>query len=271
MTAIILAAGKSRRINLTLSEKKKKEFLSQIKSFLPDLSLPPDNSFPKVLLPLGDKPLIGYILARIKELGVERAIIVINPDFNLVREVVERITIRPQVEFVYQKKPLGTGDALRSCVDRLKGGDVLTLCGDTPLLKASTLFGLYQTFKAKNCDLILLSAILANPYGYGRIVRSDGGLNIIEERDADKKVKDICEVNAGVYLFRWQKVAPLLNEIKPSGDPPEYYLTDLVRLLQEKGGRVEVFTTSDQSEILGVNTEKDYRIVRALWQSAIGS
>lgn len=271
MTAIILAAGKSRRINLTISQEKKKEFLSRIKSFFPDLSLPPDNSFPKVLLPLGDKFLIGHILARIEELAVKRVIIVINPDFNVVREVVEEMTPRLEVEFVYQKEPLGTGDALRSCADRLKEGEVLTLCGDTPLLKSSTLFGLYQTFKVKNCDLVLLSAILSNPYGYGRIVRSAVGLNIVEERDADEKMKNICEVNAGVYLFRWQKVAPLLNEIKPSGNPPEYYLTDIVRLLQEKGGRVEVFTTSDPSEILGVNTEKDYEIVRALWQSTIES
>ncbi|MEO0099518.1 MAG: NTP transferase domain-containing protein [candidate division WOR-3 bacterium] len=268
MTALILAAGKSKRINLTLSQEKKRKFLSWLKSHFPNCSLPEDNFFPKVLLPLGEEPLISHIINRAKEIGSERIIVVINPEFDVVREVVvRRVTSPPLVEFVYQEKPLGTADAVKRCAEKVEKGEVLILCGDTPLLKSGTLKSLHQIFKTKGCDLVLLSAFLPNPYGYGRIVRSGSVIKIVEERDADEETKKIGEVNAGVYLFKASSLFPLLSEIQPSGYPPEYYLTDTVSLLQKKGGRIEIFTTPDPTEILGVNTEKDYELVRDLWQS----
>jgi len=269
MTAIVLAAGKSLRINLTLSEEKKREVFSWLERIFGEGSLSSDfnirNSLPKVILPIANQPLICHIIARIREGGCQRVIVVINPDYSYVRKVIETAFPLSPIEFVYQEEPRGTADAVKSCAPLLGDEAVLVVCGDTPGLKASTIFNLYQVFKRGEGDLVMLSAILPSPDGYGRIVRSGERIRIVEERDADESVKRIKEVNAGVYLFHWPKIAPLLQEIKPFGNPPEEYLTNLIPLLQEKGGRVKIVTTSDPDEVLGVNTEEDYNRVQGLF------
>jgi bifunctional UDP-N-acetylglucosamine pyrophosphorylase/glucosamine-1-phosphate N-acetyltransferase len=264
MTAIVLAAGKSSRINLTLSETEKAKILSWLRTILQE-ELPPtlNNSIPKVILPLSNEPLILHILSQIREGGAKRIIVVINPNFDFIRKVIERRGGFP-IEFVYQKEPKGTADAVKCCAPLLGDEDVLVVCGDTPLLKSRTFSHLYSEFQKGHFSLVMLSAILPSPSGYGRVLRDGEEIRIVEERDADEEVKRIKEVNAGVYLFHWPEVFPLLSEIKPFGNPPEEYLTALIPLIQKKGGRVKVVTTPNPDEVLGINTEEDYQRVQNL-------
>ncbi len=279
MTAIILAAGKSNRINLSLPEEKKEEYRLWLeKSWGVKEGLGKDSSFPKVLLPLGEKPVIIHLLETVQEFGGERIIVVLNPNYPITKAVIEKNCLFPNLTFAYQEKPLGTLDAVLACESLLtEEEDILVLCGDTPLLKSETLAGLRSLFYGESPDLVLLTAVLENPFGYGRIVRKKDGIRIVEEREAPEEVKEIKEVNTGVYLFKWKKVRPLLwllrrgecvalgREKRKRNAPKEYYLTDVVQLLSARGGKIKTVTVNDPRETLGINTLADYEKVRELF------
>ncbi len=268
MTAIILAAGKSNRINLSLPKEERREYFIWVKRFVGDkFPIPEDSFFPKVILPLGDKPLVTHILEKVRSIGIARIIVVINPNFPIIKEVIKKTFPFPNISFVYQEKPLGTADAVLSCASSPLTNDVLVLCGDTPLLQSSTLSLLMETHKKEDADLTFLTAFLERPQGYGRIWKEGKRISIVEERDANEKQKEIKEINAGVYLFKWQKVFPYLKAIKPLNLAGEYYLTDVVNLLSESGGKIRIVPTSDPQEILGVNNREEYLNVKALFIS----
>jgi bifunctional UDP-N-acetylglucosamine pyrophosphorylase/glucosamine-1-phosphate N-acetyltransferase len=230
MTGIILAAGKSKRMN---------------------------SHLPKVLLPLNGSPLLSYVLKTAQDSGLKRIIVVVGKG----HDEVKKAFIHNSVEFVLQNRLLGTADAVRTCEKLLtEDEEILVFCGDTPLLTSHTITKLAKVYKQERADVTLLTAILDNPYGYGRIVR-DGNNQIqaiVEEREASEEIKKIREINSGAYIFRWRRLAPILNQLKPSRVSGEYYLTDAIAALKQTGAKIASYTTPHSSEILGVNTPEEF-------------
>lgn len=230
MTGIILAAGKSKRMN---------------------------SDLPKVLLPLDGRPLLFYILKTVNEVELDRIIVVVGKNHNAVMKTFADA----KVEFVRQKNLLGTADAVKTCEKLLAEAEEILVCyGDTPLLTARTIQRLIETHRKEHADASILTTILENPFGYGRIVRDELNqvMAIVEEREATAEIKKIKEINSGAYIFSWKRLAPVLKGLQPSRFTGEYYLTDAIAGLKAAGARITAYIAPDSNEILGVNTPEEF-------------
>jgi bifunctional UDP-N-acetylglucosamine pyrophosphorylase/glucosamine-1-phosphate N-acetyltransferase len=239
MTGIILAAGKSKRMGQPL---------------------------PKVLLPLKGHPVLEYVLRTCQSARIGRILVVVGDRREQVQAACRSMThlAGPPLEFVVQSEPKGTADAVLSCSDAIPAGeDVVVLSGDVPLVRVQTLVTLIERLRNQPADLTLLTAKVENPKGYGRIVRDQRGAiqAIVEERDATPVERQIKEMNVGLYAFRWDRLLPILKQVRSSPATGEYYLTEVIRLLAEHGGKIESVETSDAAEFMGINTEDELRQV----------
>ncbi len=226
MTAVVLAAGKSRRMG---------------------------RPVPKVLLPVDGRPLLAYVLAAAREAGAGRLIVVVGPDSAAVRAALPE----GDVEFAVQSEPRGTGDALRACRHLLDDDEeCVVLCGDAPLVTAASIRRLAAARAESQADVSVLTAELADPGSYGRVIRAADGVveRIVECRDASDDERAVREVNSGFYAFRWGAVRPLVDQLVPSAVTGEYYLTDMVQAVCRRGGRVVAVGADDAREMLGANT-----------------
>ena len=210
------------------------------------------SNLPKVLHPILGEPMIGYGVRALESAGVSRIIAVLGRGADQVEKVLGD-RIRP----VYQKEQLGTGHALMTALPELKGyegGDCLVIYGDMPLLTAETLAALCGEHADKRARATVLTAVVDDPKGYGRIIRKGGGIAaIVEEKDADEDQRLIKEINAGAYCFDISWLAKALNELKPANAQGEYYLTDVIGWLVGQGQAVAGYQTPDPEEIQGVN------------------
>jgi bifunctional UDP-N-acetylglucosamine pyrophosphorylase/glucosamine-1-phosphate N-acetyltransferase len=167
----------------------------------------------------------------------------------------------PGVEWVDQGEPLGTGHAVLAAGRELSSfrGDVLVLFGDNPLLRGETLSTFLAEHRRRAPVCTTASARLADPTGYGRIVRGQEGalLRVVEEKDADEAARRIREVHCGLALFRAGHLFPALQALRPDNAQGEYYLTDVYRRFREAGGRVDVWPLPDDEEGLGFNTPEE--------------
>ena len=211
---------------------------------------------PKVLMPLNNRPVLAYVMDTCRAAGADRILLIVGDR----KEQVRQAFAGDHVEFVVQQKPMGTADAVLSCADAVQPEeDVLVLSGDVPLVRAETLKRLIGVHGREAADLTLLSATVADPKGYGRVIRNGSGSirAIVEERDATTEQRQVKEMNVGLYVFRWGRVAPVLREIKPSPVSGEYYFPEAVRLLAERKGRIASVTTADPAEFMGINTPEE--------------
>jgi bifunctional UDP-N-acetylglucosamine pyrophosphorylase/glucosamine-1-phosphate N-acetyltransferase len=164
--------------------------------------------------------------------------------------------IAPHVTTVFQEKRGGTGHATQLALDGLKAsGTILVLAGDTPMLTGSSLSELLNAHHAGGFTASVLTAEHPDPTGYGRIIRADDDslLRIVEERDADEIQRDILEVNSGVYAFDAIKLAGAIGKLKNDNSQGELYLTDVIEILRNEGGKIAAVLIDDFIEILGVN------------------
>jgi len=208
----------------------------------------------KVLHEVGGRPLIDHVLASVRPLRPEPLVVVVGH----LRDQVEA-HLAGQVRFALQEPPRGTGDAVARALPLLPSdGELLVVSGDTPLLTAPTLEALVAMRRERRAALALATAVLAEPGGYGRIVRTNGAvMGIVEARDAGPDQLEIREVNAGTYVFDLELLSRALAQVAPDNDQGEYYLTDVVGVLASSGQRVEGFTLADPAEMAGVNTRAD--------------
>jgi len=223
-TAIVLAAGQGTRMK---------------------------SKLPKVLHKVAGVPMLGHVLNTLEIAGIQRKIVVLGHGAELIEEWL------PQgIEVVYQREQLGTGHAVLQAKDLLQGtgGTVMVVCGDTPLLQASTLEGLLDKHLAAKAQITVLTADIANPQGYGRIIRENNRVKaIVEEKDATPEEKAVKEINTGSYCFAAGFLREYLDKLTNNNAQGEYYLTDLIKLAVQDNLKVEAFLLEDFKESLGIN------------------
>jgi UDP-N-acetylglucosamine diphosphorylase/glucosamine-1-phosphate N-acetyltransferase len=229
--AIILAAGKGKRMKSGLA---------------------------KVLHPLCGKPMLAYSVDLAKAAGVGKIAVVIGHQADVIRD-----TFSDQgLIFVEQCEQLGTGHAVLQAKDTFRNlnGTILILCGDVPLLLPSTVNSLIENHISGNATLTVLTTLLDDPYGYGRVIKSgfEGEvLRIIEEKDASPDEKKIKEINTGIYCVDSKFLFRAVEEIGNENVQREYYLTDIVGIAWTKGFKTRSFVSANSLEVMGVNTLED--------------
>ncbi|MBE9546585.1 MAG: NTP transferase domain-containing protein [Proteobacteria bacterium] len=215
------------------------------------------SSLVKVLHPLCGRPMLTYPVAVAREVGSEVIVIVVGHQAELVKE---SITDKELI-FVEQREQLGTGHAVLQARDNFLGfdGTILILCGDVPLLMSSTAGMLLDYHFSGNWAVTVLTTVLADPFGYGRIVKGRGGdvLKIVEERDATLEEKKVREINTGIYCVESRFLFEAIADIGNKNVQGEYYLTDIIEVARKKGYTVGSFMTNDPAEVMGINTPDD--------------
>jgi bifunctional UDP-N-acetylglucosamine pyrophosphorylase/glucosamine-1-phosphate N-acetyltransferase len=213
------------------------------------------SSLPKVLHPCAGRPLVHYPVRAAFEAGAGQVVVVASPETkaSLERELVAAYGA-DRVAVTVQNPPRGTGDAARVGVTPVKSPRVLILCGDTPLLTADDLRPLIASLPpAGAVKLAVLSAVLQDPTGYGRVLRDAMGnvTEIREHKDCNDDQRAVTEVNAGVYVVETPFLRDSLQCLSPANAQGEYYLTDVVAMAAAGGGAVGVVGSRDS--LLGVN------------------
>ncbi len=210
---------------------------------------------PKVLHEIGGRSLLGHVLATASELRPSRVVVVVRYERD--RVVAAVTAAAPDAVVVDQDEIPGTARAAEAGLGALTGfdGDVIILSGDVPLLDAPVLVDMVRTHRERAAAVTVLGTELADPAGYGRIVRDSAGdvARIVEERDATAAQSAITEVNAGAYVFRASDLRSHLARVGSDNAQQERYLTDVVALARMAGQRVAVVTAPDAAIALGVN------------------
>jgi len=214
------------------------------------------SSLTKVLHPAGGSTLIEHVLRSCAPLKARKSIVVVGHQAEKVTAAVESL----HAETVLQQPQHGTGHAMlvaKRAIGRAKFAVVLP--GDAPLIRTETLKALIATHRAGNAAATILSAVLANPSGYGRVVRKSETLvsAIVEESQLTAEQREINEINSSIYCFTLEKLWPALAQVKPSNAHREIYLTDAIAVMNSKGETVLGQIAPDSREVLGCNTRAD--------------
>ena len=228
LTAVILAAGKGTRMK---------------------------SKLPKVLHKVGGHPMLEHVMDAAEAAGCRDNVVVIGHGAELVRELVgDRARIALQAE------QLGTGHAVLQAADTLKDftGTVMILCGDTPLLEAEELEKFYAEHVKSGAAATVMSALMDDPFGYGRILRDANGdvAGIVEQKDATEEQKQIKEINTGNYCVEAPLLFEVLRTLGNNNAQGEYYLTDVLAKLRAMGKKVGGVITADSEMIMGVNSRR---------------
>lgn len=213
------------------------------------------STLPKVLHRIGGRPLVGHVLDTARDLGPAHVLVVVRHERDQVAEAV--LGVAPEVVVVDQDEVPGTGRAVEVALAEIPAfaGDVLVLSGDVPLLDADTLAALIRSHREAAAAATLLTAIVDDPTGYGRILRDAAGAvaRIVEQKDALADEAAVREINAGVYVFRAPELRERLARVGVANSQGEKYLTDVIGLLRADALEVAASVTPDVSLTLGVN------------------
>jgi bifunctional UDP-N-acetylglucosamine pyrophosphorylase / glucosamine-1-phosphate N-acetyltransferase len=219
------------------------------------------SAVPKVLHLANGLALIEHVLRSGDLLRPASTTVVVGHEADLVRS---RLASRTSISVVVQEPQLGTGHAVLQAEQVLTGrrGTLVVLSGDAPLLRPGTLDRLVQTHLAAGAAATVLTATVADPTGYGRIVRQDGALvSIVEHRDASAEERAIGEINSSIYAFELEPLFDALRAVGSKNAQGEYYLPDLIRLYRGRGLVVEAVKLDDPTEILGVNSRSELALI----------
>lgn len=216
------------------------------------------SDMPKVLHTIFDKTLVGYVIEAVNNTGLaDENYVIVGHQAERVEEYIN--ANYKNAKCVLQSPQLGTGHAVSMAMPYLNDfdGEVVILCGDTPLITSETIKEFVEYHREIKSDLTVMSAIFENPTNYGRIIRNqDGSLNsIVEEKDATLEQKAVKEINAGIYCINWAKIKPAFNELTSNNAQGEYYLTDIIKWGNEKNLSVNAYTLKNNEEIFGINSK----------------
>lgn len=217
------------------------------------------SDIPKVLHKIFEKPLLGYVLDNVKDI-VSESFVIVGHHAEEVTKYVETYNSKT----VLQSPQLGTGHAVSMVCPQLENfsGDVIILCGDTPLITNETLKKFIEYHNSNDSDLTVMSTIFDNPTNYGRIVRDvDNSLKcIVEEKDATEEQKAIKEVNAGIYCLNWSKIKSAFSQLTSNNAQGEYYLTDIIAWGKKENLSVNAYILENNDEIYGINSRANLAV-----------
>lgn len=211
------------------------------------------SSRAKVLHEILFKPMLHHVLQAIQPLGSKRSVVIVGHQEERVRHALQGFDI----DIVIQKEQLGTGHAVQMAEPVIpeKDGLVMILCGDTPLISTSSLSQMMVKHVESNADVTVMTTVLDEPFGYGRIIGNGELLTaIVEEKEADKEQKKITEINGGIYLVDGHFLFEALTKLTPENTQGEFYLTDIVGYAVSCGKVAQKFRNDNPLEVLGVNS-----------------
>ncbi|SES43525.1 bifunctional UDP-N-acetylglucosamine diphosphorylase/glucosamine-1-phosphate N-acetyltransferase GlmU [Psychrobacillus sp. OK032] len=210
------------------------------------------SSLYKVLHPVCGKPMVEHVIDNMEKLGVEKIVTVVGHGAEVVQS-----ELGSRSEYVLQAEQLGTAHAVLQAETTLASlsGTTIVICGDTPLITAETMRDLLNHHKQTGAKATILTAIANDPTGYGRIIRAEGGnvKSIVEQKDASAEEQLVDEINSGTYCFDNEALFKSLKLVKNENAQGEYYLPDVIEILQKEGEVISAFAANDFDEILGVN------------------
>lgn len=210
------------------------------------------SSLPKVLHPIGGKPMVAHVIDSAKILNAKKIIVVYGHGGQLLRDTINDDALI----WVEQKEQLGTGHAVQQTAEQFDDDAiVLVLYGDVPLITPQTLTFLFEA--TKNDSLAILTMFVDNPFGYGRIIRDDNSnvLAITEEKDTNDKEKLIKEVNTGFLAVKGKLLRSWLAQLQNNNSQGEFYLTDIIGIAAKQNVAIESVQSETQDEVLGVNSK----------------
>ncbi|AMA74524.1 MULTISPECIES: bifunctional UDP-N-acetylglucosamine diphosphorylase/glucosamine-1-phosphate N-acetyltransferase GlmU [Aneurinibacillus] len=220
----------------------------------------------KVLHPVCGKPMVQHVVDSLKELDMARIVVVVGHGADKVKE-----QLGNAVEYAMQEEQLGTAHAVMQVAPILKGkkGTTLVLSGDEPLISSETLSALVAHHEAKQAAGTILTRIMDNPTGYGRIIRGEDGAveRIVEQKDANEEEQRVREINTGTYCFDNEKLFSALEKVDNNNTQGEYYLTDVIEILKKQGERIEASVTEEIT--IGVNDRVALAKAEALMRERI--
>jgi bifunctional UDP-N-acetylglucosamine pyrophosphorylase / glucosamine-1-phosphate N-acetyltransferase len=232
---------------------------------------------PKPLHVLCGRAMVLHILDALAELPLDRAVVVVGHAAERVsKALTEQAKPDLPIEFVEQHVQRGTGDAVAVALTAFpdddvlndpdaEDGDLLVVPGDTPLLRPQTLAALVKAHRQSDAAATLLTAVLEDPTGYGRVVRGkdERVRRVVEHKDATEEERQIDEINTSIYCFRRSVLAPALRRLTPDNAQGEYYLTDVIGVLHDAGYNVVSMVAADPMETAGINDRAQLAIAEA--------
>ncbi len=226
ITAVILAAGKGTRMK---------------------------SSRAKVLHEVFFKPMLHHVLDSVQQAGIEQTVVIVGHQRDAVLASIKQYAHTP----VIQEEQLGTGHAVL-CTETAcgKSDQIMILCGDTPLIRPETLQAMIKAHAETDSTITLMTTLLDDPFGYGRIISDQDGniLEIVEQKDADPAQRSIKEINAGIYLVRREFLFEALQQVGTDNSQGEVYLTDIISIANHQGHKVHTFVHPQAIDVLGVNS-----------------
>ena len=238
--AIILAAGKGTRMK---------------------------SKYPKVVHKVCGKEMVNHIIDVSKKSGVKDVVTILGHESEVVKNVLPKDTM-----IAMQTEQLGTGHAVKMAKEYINDEDtIVILCGDTPLIKEETLKRLFDYHIENEYTATVLTTKVENPTGYGRVIRDENGdlLKIVEQKDGNAEELAVNEINSGIYCFKGQMLRESLDLLDNNNAQGEYYLTDTIKILRDKGFKVGAFNGSTIEELMGVNSRVELAKAEALMRKRI--
>ncbi|OMF25257.1 UDP-N-acetylglucosamine diphosphorylase/glucosamine-1-phosphate N-acetyltransferase [Paenibacillus sp. FSL H8-0548] len=206
----------------------------------------------KVLHPVCGKPMVGHVLDVVKQANAERSVVIVGHGADLVKSY-----LGDRAEYVLQEQQLGTGHAVRQAEALLgeEEGTTIVICGDTPLVQASTIRAMLELHVSSGAAATVLTAAFDDPTGYGRVIRGEDGAvqRIVEQKDCSPEEAAAKEINTGTYCFDNKKLFAALANVTSNNAQGEFYLTDVIGIFREAGQSVQGYCTTDLAEAIGVN------------------
>jgi bifunctional UDP-N-acetylglucosamine pyrophosphorylase/glucosamine-1-phosphate N-acetyltransferase/UDP-N-acetylglucosamine pyrophosphorylase len=220
------------------------------------------SELPKVLLEVGGRPMVSYVVEALRRGGIGRIIVVVGYRGELVQAALAN---QPGVEFTQQTEQLGTGHAVMMCRPLLEGhaGPVMVVAGDSPMIQAETVSILLEEFRRLRPACVLGTVRASEPRGLGRIIRDAAGnfRGIVEEKDATAQQRQITEVNMSYYVFDCRELLGTLGQLRADNSQREYYITDVPGILISHGKSVHALCVLKPWEALSVNTAEELAAV----------
>lgn len=216
------------------------------------------SDLPKVFHKICGKPMLEYVLNAVEAAGFDEIFVVVGYKSEMIKEYF----VSHSVTFVEQAEQLGTGHAVMQVEPYIReDSHVAVLSGDMPLITAGTINKLFSLHLKSEAKATILTAVLKEPGHYGRVIKGDDGKveKIVEAKDANPKEKTIKEINSSVYSFESRALFDALKEIRPENAQGEYYLTDVIGVLVNKGMKVLALELSDPAEASGINTPRELK------------